>query len=122
MGNQIHDFLRAEPAVIVSGMNIFSNIPEDAPEELLTKLVSAESVRIERIISFGHVSPDGFWYDQPEDEWVVLLEGSAQLRFADRVQDLRPGDYVNIPAGCRHRVEKTDGTCRTVWLAVFYKK
>ena len=102
-------------------MNLFENIPQSAPQELVTELLSAEGVRIERIVSFGQVSPAEFWYDQPENEWVLLLEGSAQLRFEDRVVDLSKGDCLNIPAGRRHRVEKTSETGRTVWLAVFYK-
>ena len=102
-------------------MNLFENIPKNAPEELITELFSAENLRIERIVSFGQSSPDGFWYDQKENEWVLLLEGSAQIRFEDRLQDLNPGDWVNIPAGCLHRIEKTDQSIRTVWLTIFYK-
>jgi len=101
--------------------NVFDQIPERFPAELFTELLSAGSVRIERVVSFGQTSPDGFWYDQPENEWVVLLEGSAQLRFEDRLVDLAPGDYLNIPAGNRHRVEKTSQAGRTVWLTIFYK-
>ena len=103
-------------------MNLFENIPKNAPEELTEKLLSAEDVRIERIISFGQRSPDGFWYDQKENEWVLLLEGSATLGFEEGGSvGLTAGDYLNIPAGKRHRIEKTDKTNRTVWLAVFYK-
>lgn len=102
-------------------MNLFENIPQSAPQEIVTKLLSSKNACVERIVSFGQGSPDGFWYDQPEHEWVLLLEGSAQLRFEDRLVDLSAGDYLNIPAGCRHRVEKTDQNGRTVWLAVFYK-
>lgn len=102
-------------------MNLFENIPQSAPQEIVTKLLSSKNARVERIVSFGQSSPDGFWYDQPEHEWVLLLEGSAHLRFEDRLVDLSAGDYLNIPAGCRHRVEKTDQNGRTVWLAVFYK-
>jgi cupin 2 domain-containing protein len=102
-------------------MNLFENIPQFAPKELVAELLSAEGVRIERIVSFGQKSPGGFWYDQPENEWVLLLEGSAQLRFENRLVDLAPGDYLNIPAGTRHRVEKTSQADRTVWLVVFYK-
>jgi cupin 2 domain-containing protein len=101
--------------------NLFDQIPEKAPKELFTELLSANHVRIERIVSFGQVSPNGFWYEQVENEWILLLEGSAQLRFDDRSVDLTPGDYLNIQAGERHRVEKTATNGRTVWLAVFYK-
>lgn len=102
-------------------MNIVDQIPESAEKELFTTLLSADGIRLERIVSFGQTSPEDFWYDQHENEWVLLLEGSAQIRFVDRTIDLGPGDYLNIPAGCRHRVEKTDPAGRTVWLALFYK-
>lgn len=102
--------------------NLFHKTPKTASQEIFTELLSAENVRIGRIVSFGQVSPDEFWYDQPEDEWVLLLEGSAQLRFEDHLVDLIPGDYLNIPAGTRHRVEKTAENGRTFWLVVFYKK
>ncbi len=101
--------------------NLFDLIPEKAPKELFTELLSANNVRIERIVSFGQDSPNGLWYEQAENEWVLLLEGSAQIRFDDRLVDLAPGDYLNIPAGERHRVEKTAANGRTVWLAIFYK-
>ncbi len=101
--------------------NLFDQIPGRAAKELFTELLSNGNMRIERIVSFGQASPAGFWYDQPESEWVLLLEGAAQLQFEDRQVDLLPGDYLNIPAGMRHRVEKTAETARTVWLAVFYK-
>lgn len=102
-------------------VNLFENIPKNAPEETITELLSVEGVRIERIVSFGQSSPEGFWYDQKENEWVLLLEGSATLRFeeGDPV-NLTPGDTLNIPARKRHRVEKTGKNCRTVWLVIFY--
>ncbi len=104
-------------------MNLFENIPENAPVELVETLLSAEGVRIERIVSYGQSSPDGFWYAQDEHEWVLLLEGAATLAFAEKPpMNLRAGDYLLIPAGCRHRVEKTAPGQKTVWLAVFYKK
>lgn len=102
--------------------NLFENIPENAPEELVTELLKAGDVRIERIVSSGQASPEGFWYDQSENEWVLLLKGFATLSFEEGgAIDLKPGDFLNIPAGQRHRVEKTDSDNRTVWLAVFYK-
>lgn len=77
-------------------------------------------VRIERIVSTGQASLPGFWYDQPEDEFVVLLTGAAVLRFedGDRRLDLRPGDWIEIPAHVRHRVDSTQADPPTVWLAV----
>jgi len=101
--------------------NVYEQMPENSPHEVFTELLSAKAVRIERIVSFGQASPEGFWYDQPENEWVLLLEGSAKIQFDDRLVNLAAGDYVNILAGTRHRVEKTAANGRTVWIAVFYK-
>jgi cupin 2 domain-containing protein len=90
------------------------------PEELVQTLLSAASVRIERIVSHGHVSPEGFWYDQDQHEWVLVLRGAARLRFEDGVVEMQAGDFVNIPAHRRHRVEWTTPDEPTVWLAVHY--
>jgi cupin 2 domain-containing protein len=78
-------------------------------------------VRIERIVSCGHASPEGFWYDQTQHEWIVVLKGAAKLRFEDGMVDLRPGDFVNIPSHKRHRVEWTTPDETTIWLAVYYE-
>lgn len=102
-------------------MNLLSNLPTNLPEELATVLQQGHGVRIERIVSTGHKSPQGFWYDQPENEWVMVLTGAAKLAFDDRVVELLPGDSINIPAGTRHRVEWTNPDEPTVWLAVFYE-
>jgi cupin 2 domain-containing protein len=101
--------------------NLFDQIPATAPQEIFTPLMASTNIRIERIVSFGNVSPQRFWYDQQENEWILLMEGSAQLRLEDRLVELAPGDYLNIPCGRKHRVEKTSENGRTVWLAVFYK-
>jgi cupin 2 domain-containing protein len=119
--------LRASPEahclhnMMKSAGHLYENIPDAGPQELFTELLSTGGVRIERIVSFGQSSPDGFWYDQPGNEWILLLEGAATLAFPEKPSiDLVPGDYLNLPAGCRHRVEKTAPNVRTVWLAVFY--
>ncbi|MFN0199472.1 MAG: cupin domain-containing protein [Planctomycetaceae bacterium] len=103
-------------------MNLFDGIPPDLPEELFTTLLEATGVRIERIVSHGQASPDDFWYDQNEHEWVLVLKGAARLRFADEEQSLemKPGDYVHIPAHKKHRVDWTTPDEPTVWLAVHY--
>ena len=101
--------------------NLFAGIDEEKrDEELLTTLAERPGVRIERIVSTGQASPPGFWYDQDWGEWVVLLSGAALLRFADEDEPrhLGPGDWVDIPPHCRHRVEWTDPDQPTVWLAV----
>lgn len=100
--------------------NFFADIPNALPEELIETLARSANVRIERIVSHGHVSPPGFWYDQSESEFVVLLQGAARLRFEDSVVEMTPGSFVDIPAHKRHRVEWTDPEQVTVWLAVFY--
>ena len=102
--------------------NLFFDIPGDLPDELLETLLDADSVRIERIVSHGHASPKGFWYDQEQHEWVVVLRGAARLRFeADESSvDMKPGDSINIPAHKRHRVEWTTPDEPTVWLAVHH--
>ena len=102
--------------------NIFQHIPEDLPEELFEVIQSGAGVRIERIVSRGHASPDGFWYDQQGHEWILVLKGGATLSFEGQTSPviLAPGDYLNIPAHTRHRVEDTDPKQETVWLAVHY--
>ena len=102
-------------------MNLLTNLPKNFPEELTTVLQKGTGVRIERIISTGHRSPDGFWYDQPENEWVMVLTGAAKLAVEDRVLEMLPGDSINIPAHQKHRVEWTSLDEPTVWVAVFYR-
>ncbi|MBM3115848.1 cupin domain-containing protein [Jeongeupia naejangsanensis] len=100
--------------------NLFADIPRDLPDELFETLAGAGPVRIERIVSNGQTSPEGFWYDQTESEWVVVLQGSARLRFEDENADteLGVGDHVLIAPHRRHRVTYT--AAATVWLAVFF--
>lgn len=103
--------------------NIFGDIPAELPDELLEEILAGNTFRMERIVSRGHASPEGFWYDQEENEWVILLQGSAGLYFAGKEElvVLYSGDYVLIPRHLRHRVEWTDSHQETVWLAVYYK-
>ena len=101
--------------------NLFTGISRQLPDELLTTLVAAEGVKIERIISTGQSSPPDFWYDQSDHEWVLLIKGAARLEFESGVVSLNPGDFVNIPAGKKHRVDWTSPDEPTIWLAVFYK-
>lgn len=103
-------------------INLFSDLPARLAEELFETLVEHPHVRIERIVSTGHRSPPGFWYDQHEIEWVAVLKGEARLLFEgdDEPICMRPGDHVLIPAHRKHRVEWTTPTEPTVWLAVFF--
>ena len=101
--------------------NLFAEIPGDLPEEVIQPLLSTHGLRIERIISLGHASPEGFWYDQDAHQWVLLLKGAARLRFeGEESIDLRPGSFINIPAHWLHRVEWTDPHEPTIWFAVHY--
>jgi cupin 2 domain-containing protein len=104
--------------------NIFAKLPQSPPEEVFHEIVHGERFRLERIISFGQSTPGGHWYDQQQHEWVVLLSGAAGFRFEDEesVRVLHPGDFVNIPAHRRHRVEWTDEKQNTVWLALHYSE
>lgn len=102
-------------------MNVFSNLPTALTEEVFETLADSPNVRIERIISREHSSPEGFWYDQDWAEWVLVLQGEAVLQFEGQEPlTMGPGDYVNIPAHARHRVEQTKVGEPTVWLAVHY--
>jgi cupin 2 domain-containing protein len=100
--------------------NLFADLPGHLPGELFTTLIDAGNFRIERIVSHGHASPEGFWYDQERPEWVVVLKGAARLQFEDETVEMRPGDFVNVPAHKKHRVEWTTPDEPTVWLAVFF--
>jgi cupin 2 domain-containing protein len=102
--------------------NLYNDIPSELSEELFTTIHAARLVRIERIVSQGHASPPGFWYDQEEHEWVIVLRGAAVVQFeaSGEAVPLKAGSYVNIPAHTRHRVAFTSLKGQTVWLAVFY--
>lgn len=107
------------------GLNLFSNLPDNglrSEAEIFDVLLSAPGIKIERILSTGQASPPGFWYCQSQSEWVVVIRGSAGVKFEqdDTVRVLRAGDSLHIPAQCRHRVEWTDPQEPTLWLAVHY--
>jgi cupin 2 domain-containing protein len=102
--------------------NLYEDLPAHLAEEMIQPLLATPHVRIERIVSHGHGSPEGFWYDQDQHEWVILLRGAARLRFEgdERAIEMTPGSFIQIPAHRRHRVEWTDPGQHTVWLAVHY--
>ena len=103
--------------------NLLSNLPDGKGAEAVTRLADGGAFRLERIVSTGQATPPGEWYDQPEDEWVVLLRGAAGLRIAGEAEarTLAPGDFLLLPAGCRHRVDWTKADGETVWLALHFK-
>ncbi len=100
--------------------NILAGIQRTG-EEQTDSLLHQPAFELERIVSRGNTTPEGEWYDQDRDEWVFVVLGRATLTFdkAGTVH-LNPGDYVHIPARCRHRVDWTDPQCETVWLALHY--
>lgn len=102
--------------------SLFDAVPSDLPDEQFSTLLQGENLRLVRIVSTGQATPEGEWYDQDENEWVAVLSGRAEVRFADGnvTRTLNPGDYLHIPAHVRHRVEKTDPRRPTVWLALHY--
>jgi cupin 2 domain-containing protein len=103
--------------------NIIADVPRHALDEQLTSMLQANNLRIERIVSHGHASPPGFWYDQDQHEWVIVLQGAARLLFEGDAKsiELGAGDYVDIPAHKKHRVEWTTPEEPTVWLAVYFR-
>ena len=101
--------------------NIFEDLPNHLTEEVFETLVDSATVRIERIVSKGHTSPNDGWYDQDQNEWVIVLKGEAILSFEESAEvRLTKGSYINIPAHQKHRVDWTSRQSETIWLAVFY--
>ncbi len=102
--------------------NIYDSIPSELAAEFFEEIIRSPNIRIERIVSKGHISPKNGWYDQDEHEWVIVLKGKAVLEFEDgSTSRLSTGDYLNVPAHCKHKVSWTDPDQATLWLAVFYK-
>ncbi|MGY6276602.1 cupin domain-containing protein [Methylomonas sp. MgM2] len=99
--------------------SLFADIPRQLPLELCQTLLENPTCRIERILSKGQVSPEQGWYDQEQTEWVLLLQGQAKLSFADAEPvELKAGDYLLLPAHCRHRVDWTSRDPVCIWLAI----
>ena len=103
--------------------NLFAGLTA-AAEERFDTLLALPGVKIERIVSSGQASPPGFWYEQQDPEWVILLSGAALLRFEDepRARRLMPGDWMHVAAKRRHRIEWTEASMPTVWLAVHHSE
>jgi cupin 2 domain-containing protein len=102
--------------------NLFEALPVPGTEEAFDVLLARPGLKLERIVSNGHASPPGFWYDQPQDEWVLVVAGAARLRLEDEPEPrvLGPGDCLDIAAHRRHRIEWTHPDEPTVWLALHY--
>lgn len=107
--------------ISVRSGNLWADIPAVLADELFTELSRGGAARVERIVSRGHTSPAGFWYDQDEAELVVVIDGAARLEFEGGEQlSLAAGDWVEIPAHLRHRVSWTAPDRDTIWLAIFF--
>ena len=106
-----------QPAV----QNLCNPMPDATAAEITQTMLTAKGVRLERIVSHGQASPEGFWYEQDEAEWVMVIAGSARLAIEgqDKERELVAGDAVYLPARCRHRVTWTDPNSPTVWIALF---
>lgn len=101
--------------------NIFSNIPSELPNEIFEDIIITEKLRVERIVSKGHSSPESGWYDQSENEWIIVLSGYGVIEYENGNKvALKEGDYLNIKAHEKHRVIETSPDAATVWLAIFY--
>ncbi|MGV1014167.1 MAG: cupin domain-containing protein [Methyloceanibacter sp.] len=103
--------------------NLNAGLPAHAlADEVVDRLLDRPPLRIERIVSTGQATPEGEWYDQDRDEWVLLAAGSARLRIEgeDADRELCAGDWLLIPARCRHRVTWTQSEPPTVWLAIHF--
>jgi len=101
------------------------NIPKKLSRELFNTILSKNNIKIEKIVSKNHITPKGKWYSQNKNEFVIILKGSAELLFFPYKKypkghkiKMKTGDYINIPAHIKHRVDKTSK--KTIWLAVFY--
>jgi cupin 2 domain-containing protein len=101
--------------------NIFAQLPADLSKEVFETLLQQPLLRVERIISKGHVSPTDEWYDQAWDEWVILLQGQASLRFMQAEdQHLSAGDFIYLPAHTLHQVTYTSSEQECIWLAIHF--
>ena len=102
--------------------NFLSDIPNTSSTEIIQKMLEGESFFVERIISYGQASPEGFWYDQDKNEFILIVQGSAGIKLENESEMvvLTTGDYLDICAHVKHRVEWTDPAGDTIWLAVHY--
>ncbi len=102
-------------------MNLFNIDKVLNKKELIEILAESKNIRIERIISSGQTSPAGFWYDQDENEFVVLIQGEAVISYEDKTKTrLKTGDTIIIPAHKKHRVAFTSKIPKCIWLCIFY--
>ena len=100
--------------------NIFAEIPGDLDNELMQVLQQSDNIKIQRIVSKGQVSPESGWYDQQQNEWVIVIKGEAIITFEQTEVAMHAGSYINIPAHTKHKVSWTHADLETIWLVVYY--
>ncbi len=101
--------------------NIFDSIPDNLTDEIFEPLIHGKNFKLERIISYGHTSPETGWHDQNHDEWIMILKGDAIITFEDKNDvKLIEGSYLNIPAHTKHRVSWTSQKTETIWLVIHF--
>ncbi len=101
--------------------NVFEQIEEEEGVEKTYSLLSLKEFELEKIVSYGQATPKGHWYDQKHDEWVILVKGTAVLRFdGEHLMTLNPGDFLTIPANQKHRVDQCSNDA--IWLALHMSK
>lgn len=109
---------------MINVANFFDNLPKATKDEVFEEIIANKNLKVERIITNGQVTPKGEWYDQTTNEWVLVLQGAAQLLIQEgetlRIVDMKAGDHVLLPAHCKHRVEWTDKQQTTIWLAIHF--
>jgi len=102
--------------------NIFKAIPKDLKKEFFKQLLCKNNLKIQKIVSKGHSSPKSGWYNQNDNEWVIVLKGKAVLSFKNAKDvTLKKGDFINIPTNVKHKVSWTKPNKKTIWLAIHYK-
>jgi len=107
--------------MMINKNNIFDYIQTLSDSELFEDLLKKDNLKLERIISYPNSVPENKWYDQGNDEWIILLKGSATLQFEnDEIVKLLPGDYLLIPAHSKHKVKDVNKHEPTIWLALHY--
>jgi cupin 2 domain-containing protein len=110
--------------VVIKTGNLRSGLPvRPLPDEVVDLLVERSGLRIERIVSTGQATPEGQWYDQDSDELVLVVDGTARLSIEGESEEreLGEGDWILLPAHCRHRVTWTRAEPPTVWLAIHFR-
>jgi cupin 2 domain-containing protein len=105
----------------MDNFSFLDNIPIESSDEIFETIVTNEKVKIQRIISYGQITKDYYWYDQDEDEFVMILEGDAKIKYDDgSIYSLSKGDSLYIKAHQKHQVVYTSNPA--IWLAIFINK